>query len=153
MSREFNRDVVETPEFELRCNAFVAEVDSTVAPKYPTLHIIATNETLKDITGLKETIQHWQALPAEYSERFIRASRRIANKSDRASAFFNQATVDIADTKAPKSKERKKLIQRAVKEVRKIASEYGADDDAYEAIDLKGPYPIAHLGYFFSENS
>ncbi len=148
MSKEFGIDIIEAPEFEQRCNAFIEEVALTVITKYPGLHIRATNSTLEDIEGQDERIRRWKRTrPHEEMEKLIRISRRMADISDRASAFFNQAAIDVFDISG---RGRKELVQEAVNEIKKIALKYNPDDDEYEVADYDSPYPNVHLGYFFS---
>jgi len=140
--------LTKAPEFEQRCNAFVKEVVCTIQPKYPNLSIDAGNETLEHINKLSERIVQWKRLiPAEDRERFIRSSKRIAERGDKQSAFFNLATVDISDLKGLG---RGKLVKKVAKEVRKIASKYQPNETFEDTNYDDRYYPSAHLGYFFS---
>lgn len=135
---EKEEPLVPTPEYELRCNAFVEEVITTVIPEHRDLDIIAVNETAismespSTLEGLIEKIPH--ELEDEELELFRREAQNISRQADIRSAFSNTAVVVIVPDRDGLEEE----LAQAAAEVKEIAAKHHADKIDQEEVAVPG---------------
>lgn len=134
-------------DFEIRCNAFVAEVELNVEPKYPNLFFWVGNAT-KTTPGLIMEV-NFLGNPL-YPQKIIGSDKIF--QSHLESGIFNKGDVFIQGS----GKKDVQDITQAVNEIGVIADKYGGikDDSENEDIqslnDLKDPLlPSAYLSYIF----
>jgi len=135
-------------EYEIRCDAFIKEVNKKIVNKYPELDIEAINKTTENIRLEQERINKISSLTDddEIKSRMMRAIKRSAHASDVLSAHASHATVDLWGW----SKRSKEGMKKASQEILDISKQYLPNDCqiSVESYD-ETPYSV-HITSFFS---
>ena len=141
--------LLQPPEFEHRCNNFVAEVEKTVVHKYPDLGIHPVNFTTDLLDNRPERLREENTDIKKKKTLPERASKLYRMQED-LSAHINTAVVEIWGWKGEESIPQVKL---AIDEINRIASKFsGTQEHTIEEIAhsiTDKALPSTHLSYAF----
>lgn len=149
LMKEFDLDsLLQSPEFLVRCHAFLDEIGELVSPKYPELEFEAVDLTEARISGLNVAIDYiLRTFKVGITrESFIKQTRMQASREDRLSAERNLAIVNVF------SRGREDFfinrVRQAAGEVRIVARRYQAET-VIEEIALDEFPVVAHFLFSF----
>ncbi len=135
-------------EYEIRCDAFIEEVNNKIVNKYPELDIEAINKTTENIISEASRIKEISSLidDDEIKSRFVSSIKRSAHDSDVFSAHASFVTIDLWGWK----KGLKEKMISASQEILDMSKQYLPNDcqissESYDEI----PYCI-HITAIFS---
>lgn len=155
-------DYLKPPEFEVRCDKFVAEVSETIAPKYPDLKIDPTNETTfvssmsPEFKKRLEDNIYFKGKSKQWIQEYRDVEIRLAKIDEILSTIENVASVDIYGWEGL---EAVPDIEKAVKDVFDLAKKHRGkyepntiNGKRVDMIDTEDPdLPQAHLVFAFTD--
>jgi len=121
-------DYLKPPDYEVRCDNFVAEVKNDIRPKYPTLGINPENETthvspIKPESDIQKIIDRYTF--AGKSEKQIQEIKdlqmKMARINEKLSTIENIAGVDVWGWEGPEAIPK---MERAIKDIFQAAEKY-----------------------------
>ena len=93
MTDESLRDLLRPPDFEVRCDGFIAHIRSQVAPEYPNLTIKGENYTKEELQRLPAAMTIAQRLAK--GRNYLRGLEKRNREIEELSATENRAVVEI----------------------------------------------------------
>jgi len=141
--------LIQPPEFELRCDSFIHEVQRVVVPEYPELGIYPENSTKEDLEKFPEMVKFFQEI-LKLKENQIQKQVELDQLTERLSSIENSAEVQIWGWDGKTSRPH---IRKAIKTIERMAMKHRGrkwhtEDEVNESID-NVDLPNAWLSYTF----
>jgi len=125
MTDEFLKDLLQPPDFEVRCDGFIAHIRSQVSPQYPNLEIQEENYTKAELERLPGAMVMAQRLAK--GKNYLRGLARRDRKNEELSATENTAIIEIVGRNTEALSE----MTRAIDDISLAAQKFRGDFDEY----------------------